>query len=254
MTPTLRYERKIRVGQVALLAALVAFLEVIGRAGVFDPLTYVPPSTMFGAAVNLVLSGELLNDITVTLGLVLASFLLAVAVGVPIGWLLWRHELLKQVLDPYMVVIYALPLFVFYPMFVVIFGLNKIPIVLIAFGMGVTIIVISTANGLGEVSETLINVGRSLELSQWEQVRYIIVPAAIPHIFTGLKLGFVYAFIGVIASEFIIASSGLGYMVAWYYENFLTKQMYGAIVLVIVLAVVINLGLIRIEKRLQGRM
>ncbi|MWV38481.1 MULTISPECIES: ABC transporter permease [Natrialba] len=231
----------------------MATLELVGRAEWFDQLTYVPLSTMVETAYGLLVSGELTDDIITTIGLVFVSFVSATLVALVIGWFLWRHDKVKQVLDPYLIVLYAMPIFVFYPMFIIVFGLNVFPIVLIAFAMSVTIIIISTANGLAKVPDVLIDVGRSMGLSRREQFRHVIFPAAVPYIFTGLKLGFVYAFIGVIASEFILSNSGLGYQISWYYQQFQTADMYAVLLIVITLAVVVNLGLIRIEDRLHRR-
>lgn len=249
----LRHHEKVRLGQVVAFIGLVAVLEAIGRAEWFDQLTYTPVSVMAETVIDLLLSGELTTHILSTVGMVLAAFLMATVTGLLLGGFLWRHNVLKRALDPYLIVLYAMPIFVFYPIFIVIFGLSPFPIILIAFAMSVTIIVISTANGLAKVPEVLVDVGRSLNLSRRKQFRHIIFPAAVPYIFTGLKLGFVYAFIGVIASEFILSNAGLGYQVSWYYQNFQTEQMYAVILLVIALAVIVNVTLIRIENRLYRR-
>jgi NitT/TauT family transport system permease protein len=161
--------------------------------------------------------------------------------------------MIHRVLDPYLIAYYAVPIFVFYPLFVAIFGLSRIPIVLIGYLLGVIAIVVNTANGFRNVPEVYQNVGESLQLNSKQTFRHIYLPAAGPYIFTGLKLAFIYSFIGVIASEFILSNSGLGYLVQYNYQNFSTNEMYAVMLLLATVAIIANLVLIRIEDRLYRR-
>jgi NitT/TauT family transport system permease protein len=89
-----------------------------------------------------------------------------------------------------------------------------------------------------------------MNLSSWQMLRHVYFPAAVPFVFTGLKLGFVYALIGVIASEFILAESGLGWLISYNYNNFDVSGMYAAMLLVVLLAIATNAALSLIETRL----
>jgi len=253
MDTTLTRRRKIRLGQLAVLIAAVSALEYLARSGLVDAITLAPPSEMFTAMVSLLVSGSILGDLVATTLSVFAAFLLATAVGIPIGWALWRWNALQQVLDPYLIAFYAMPVFALYPLFIAIFGLNRIPIVLIAFFMSIVAIVVNTANGFAKIRDVYHDVGRSLRLSRTQAFVHIYLPAAAPYIFTGLKLGFVYALIGVIASEFILANRGLGFQVAYDYKNFAMGQMYGDMLLVVIIAVCTGVVLTYVEDRLYRR-
>ncbi len=111
-------------------------------------------------------------------------------------------------------------------------------------------VVLNTAIGFGEVPRVLIKVGQSMNLSRWQILSRIFFPAAVPYIFTGLKLGMVYSLIGVIASEFVLSTSGLGYLVSYNYTNFRTAAMYSAMLLILFLAILLNWALNSIERRL----
>jgi NitT/TauT family transport system permease protein len=200
--------------------------------------------------VNLLVSGEITGDIWQTFSVVLGAFSLAVLVGIPAGWALWQSAELKEILDPFIITYYAIPVFVFYPLLLVVFGFNRLPILLIAFAMGVVAVVINTANGFEAVDQVYLDVGRAVRLSRYQRFRHIALPAALPYVFTGLKLGFIYSLIGVIASEFILAGSGLGYLVSNYYTTFNTAKMYAVMLFVVIVSVAINQTLLRIEGRL----
>jgi NitT/TauT family transport system permease protein len=246
-------ERKIRLARATILVVIVLSLEYAARAELVDVITLSAPSAMAATAVDLLLSGAITGDVVATVGATSAAFFLAVSVGIPVGWAIWHWGTLQRILDPYLVTLYAMPVFVFYPMLIAIFGLNRIPIVLIAFVLGIVAIVINTANGFGQVKEVYGDVGRSMNLTPFQIFRHIYFPAAVPYIFTGLKLGFIYSLIGVIASEFILATEGLGYLVAYNYQNFATDDMYAVMLLVVVIAIVTNATLRSIEARLYQR-
>ena len=173
--------------------------------------------------------------------------------GLPLGVLLWRLETTRKILQPYLTTYYAIPIFAFYPLFIAIFGLGAWPVIIIAWAWAVVAIVLNTVIGLDKVPEVLVKVGRSLRLSRWRMFTRIYFPAATPYIFTGLKLAASYTVIGVIASEFIQAETGVGWFVGFSYNNFAIQNMYAAILLILVFAVALNSGLLALERRLYGR-
>lgn len=253
MNTRLTRSRRIRLIQLLVVAGVILLLEYLAQTEVIGRITLAPPSEMVTVLVELLASGEIFNDIIITSLTVFAAFSLATVIGVPIGWVLWNWNVLQRILDPYLVSFYAMPIFALYPLFVSIFGLNRFPIILIAFLMSIISIVINTANGFGNVRDVYRDVGRSLQLSRYEAFRHIFFPAATPYIFTGLKLGFVYALIGVIASEFILANAGLGFQVSYDYANFAVSEMYAEMLLVTVIAILTGIVLNYIEDRLYER-
>lgn len=253
MSASLSDHQKVRLGQAVILVASIAFLEWITRTGRIGAITLTPPSEITLTLGQMLASGAILGDVAVTGASVVVAFLLAAAIGIPVGWALWRWNVLQQVLDPYLIAFYAAPTFALYPLLIAIFGVNRIPIVLIAFVMSIVAIIINTANGFGNMPDVYHDAARSLRLSRLQTFRHIHLPAATPYIFTGLKLGFIYALIGVIASEFILADSGLGFQVSYDFNNFATNQMYAEMLLIIAIAVGANLILIHVENDLYRR-
>lgn len=242
-----------RLEQFVILTVFVLLLEYAARSGAVESITLAPPSEMVVTMIELFATGEITSDFLATAGSTFAAFFLAVLVGIPIGWALWNWGTLQDILDPYLVTLYAMPIFAFYPLLIAIFGFNKVPIILIAFVLAIIAIVINTANGFGQVKEVYGKLGKAMNLSRVSILRQIYLPAATPYIFTGLKLGFIYSLIGVIASEFILANSGLGFLVAFNYQNFATQEMYAVMLTVILIAVTTNTALRRIENRLYQR-
>lgn len=245
--------RKVRLAQTAVVFAVIGFVEFAPRLGLVSSTTLIPLSEMVGELMTLLRSGTLTPHIVQTFAAVFGAFAMALVVGIASGIVLWKVESLKQILDPYLLIYYAVPFFAFYPLLIALIGLGIAPILLIAFGFSVVIIVTNTASGLSEIPEAYVLAGRDMNLSGWQLLIHIYFPASVPYVFTGLKLGFVYALIGTIASEFILADSGLGWLIAYNYNNFDIRGMYAAMLFVVILALVMNGVLSYVENRLYRR-
>lgn len=244
---------RVRLAQVAILLGVLVFLEVAPRQGWVGRLTLVPVSSMLTSLIALLQGGVLTPHILATAFSVAASLTLAVLVGVPLGILLWRLEWLQRVLDPYLTTYYAVPIFAFYPLLIALLGLDLKPIIIIAWAWSVVAVIVNTALGLRRVPRVYRKVAASLGLSARQTFVHVYFPAASPHVFTGFKLAVIYSLVGVIASEFILATRGLGWFISYQYNNFGLAKMYAGIVLVLVASTVINALVLRTERRIYGR-
>lgn len=244
------YSTKVKATRWAVILACIAALELLPRAGLGDAITLIPLSEILPELFEMLTSGEMTPHLLATGGAFFLSFLLAGLTGVPLGYLLWRYRPIKRTLDPYLTTYYAIPIFAFYPLLLAVLGFNIWPIVAISWAWAVVAVVLNTAIGFGEVPRVLIRVGQSMNLSRWQILSKIFFPASVPYIFTGLKLGMVYSLIGVIASEFVLSTRGLGYLVSYNYTNFRTATMYSAMFLILALAILLNWALNRTERRL----
>jgi NitT/TauT family transport system permease protein len=160
---------------------------------------------------------------------------------------------LRRAVAPVLASWYAVPSFVFYPLLVALFGLSTAPLIAIGTLSATPAMTIATIGGLDRVPLVLRRVARVHRLSAAETLFRITLPSALPSLFTGLKLSFAYAFIGVIAGEFILSGGGLGYGIAYAYESFETPKMYALMLLVLGVAVAVNGALHAWEGRLLRR-
>jgi NitT/TauT family transport system permease protein len=92
-----------------------------------------------------------------------------------------------------------------------------------------------------------------MRLPVWRSAFFIKLPAALPYLFTGMKLAVAYSFIGVIASEFILSGSGVGYAIGYAYNNFQNDDMYSLMLLILIAVTAVNMVLNRIDHRFQSR-
>jgi NitT/TauT family transport system permease protein len=244
-----------RAGSLRLLlvAALVGGLEWACRAGLVDPVAVIPPTRMAQGAWDLLASGRYNRDMLLTLTNVAMACALAVVTGFAGGWLLYRLPRLRRAADPLLASYYAVPTFIFYPLFIVLFGLNRWPLVAIGYVFAVVAMALNTLHGFERVPRVLRRTARALRLSTREEMMHVVLPSCAPYLFTGVKLAIVYAFIGVIAGEFVLSGAGFGFQIAFAYNSFDNATMYGLMILLLGLVGGLNLLLYAWERRLHER-
>jgi NitT/TauT family transport system permease protein len=236
------------IGRLVLLAALAALLEALCAMGAIDKITMQPPHRMAVDLWRLLASGTLNEAILRTLGNAAIAFAGAMATGIVGAVLLHRVRFLRETLDPLFATYYAIPVFAFYPLLIVLFGLNDLPEIFIAFMLAVVSVVVSTLNGLDRVPGVLLKTARVNQLGAVETARRIVLPYVAPFLLTAARLATAYALIGVIGAEFIMSSSGMGYEISFAYTNFDNATMYPLILLVIMVSVAVNALLSRWER------
>ncbi|HUH40579.1 MAG TPA: ABC transporter permease subunit [Castellaniella sp.] len=236
--------------RLVLIVSVVGSLELSSRQAWINPIAFIPPSKMAEGAWALLLSGQYTHDILLTLAAAGLAILLSVSVGFIGGVFLFRMPRVRRVLDPLLLSYYAVPIFIFYPMLIVLLGLNRWPLVAIGFLFAVVAMAVNTLNGLERVPQVLLKTARTLRLSRYDEIRLITLPASLPFVFTGIKLSVVYSFLAIIAGEFILSGAGFGYQIAFAYNNFDNATMYGLMLLLLVFVGSINLILHALEQSL----
>ena len=244
-----------RVGwiRLAVIVIAVGLLELCCRTGMINPKVVIPPSEMADALVRLLISGQFNGQIARTFGIVIAAVLISVVLGFVLGLIIHALPHVREALDPFFATYYAVPIFIFYPVMIVIFGLSVMPIMLMGVATAIVAMVIATLNGLDRIPRVLTKVSRVHHMGTVATALRLKLPAAAPHLFTGVKLVVSYAFIGVIASEFILAPAGLGRIISDAYSDFDNRRMYALMLLLVIVATVVNMVLHVFDQRWAER-
>jgi NitT/TauT family transport system permease protein len=245
--------RAILLVRVAALSALVLLLEALCRAGLIDPLSILPPSEMLDAMIERIGSGDLDEGMAQTFSTIAIAFVLAISLGTLAGAALHRAPRLRAVIDPLLASYYSVPTFIFYPLLVALFALGRAPLVILGMMSATPAVIISTLAGLDGVPPVLLKLARAQRLGRLRSLAWIILPHALPRLFSGFKLALSYALIGVIAGEFLLSGTGLGYAISFAYQSFDNRAMYGAMLFVLLVAVLANGLLYAWEGRLARR-
>lgn len=245
--------RAAAICRILLLVGLVAALELLCLTGVIDHITMQPPHRIAIDLFDILASGKLNAAIAKTMSNAALAFGLSLAIGVASAILLHRLRPVREMLDPLFATYYAIPIFAFYPLLIILFGLGDAPQIFIGAMLGIVAVIVNTLNGLDRVPGVLLKTARINQLGPIETAWRVTLPYATPYILTGAKLAVAYSFIGIIGAEFIMSRGGMGYEISFAYTNFDNATMYPLIVLILLVSVAVNTLLARWEKRLMAR-
>ncbi len=222
---------------ISVVIALL-ILEYFGRHA--NPLLATYPTAILVAAGNMFSDGRLLSALLQSSQPFVAGYIAAVVLGIPAGLLLGRYRLFEAGFGIYVTAGYATPLIALVPLMILWFGLGFAVKAVIVFLLSFFPICLNTWFGVKAVPKTLIEVGTAFCAPQSQIMRGIILPATIPYIMAGLRLGIGKAVIGIVIAEFQTAISGLGGIIITSANAFRTAEMFVPIVLIMVIAVVLT--------------
>ncbi|MFF5212433.1 ABC transporter permease [Streptosporangium sp. NPDC000396] len=231
------------------MVVLAALWEALPRLGVVDPTFLTPLSGVLAAWWDLLLSGELLDHTRASLIRSLSGFALAIVVAIPLGLLIGWYKPLADLLNPVLELFRNTAALALFPVFVLILGLgetSKISIILYACSWP---ILLNTIAGVKSVDPLLIKSARSMVLPPIRLFQKVILPAAVPTIFTGVRLAGAYSILVLVAAEMVGAKAGLGYLINYAQFNFRVPDMYAGILTISVLGLLFNQLLVRLEHR-----
>lgn len=216
----------------------------------FNPALLPGPDAVLATGMDLVRTGELQRDILASLSRVVQGFVLAAAGGVLFGTLVARSRLLERLFEPMIELLRPIPPLAFLPMMVLWFGIGEgSKIAFIAYAAFFPIFT-TTVEGMKFVDPVLLRAASSLGATQRDLFRYVVLPAALPSIITGLRLAFALSFFVIVAAEFIAADSGLGYLINDARTFFLVSQMLLGAAVIGIIGFGFNVALRRLEARL----
>jgi NitT/TauT family transport system permease protein len=236
---------------VATLIAIGALLQVLIAVGAISRYVVPPPSDVLAALARIVVEERVPARFLLTSGETFAAGALILVIGVPLG--VWLHGSLnlRRAFEPWFAAWAAAPLVLAYPLFLVLFGRSSLTIVILGFAAGVAPVVLKTVEGLAATRRVLIDVGRSLRLTQAQMFRKVLFPSATPAIFTGLRLGLAFSLINIVGVEFLINLGGLGQLINELAERYDLPGTYAAICFVVLASVVFFASLEHTERWMQ---
>lgn len=225
--------------------------EVGGR--ILD-LSYLPPlSAVLVRLYDLTLSGVVLSNVSTSIINLAVGFGGAIVVGLVVGVLMARFRWVEEALDPYVYALLTAPTVVFVPIYFSLFGLSRWAIICLIFQYGVFIIVVNTVTAVKTVDAQLVEMSLVFGAkSEWLVVRKIILPAALPLISAGIRLGMGRCVKGMINGEILIALVGLGGISASFARAYDAEGVFAILLVVICVAVVADSLVGMLDKRVNG--
>ncbi|WP_220453936.1 ABC transporter permease [Nocardioides immobilis] len=202
--------------------------EVMGRTGSVDVRIFPPPTQLASDGVDLVQSGRLQEAFEATVVRLLIGYATGAVGGIAVGMAMGLIRPIRAALDPLFSALYSLPKIAILPILLLIFGFTETPrILLITFGV-FFIMQINTLSGLRHVDARLMEAASAYRARGWRKFRFVLFPATLPAIFTGLRVSAGMAVIIVTSVEFVAADNGLGFLIWNSWQIFQPGTMYVA--------------------------
>lgn len=228
---------------------LLSFWEV-SSGRLIDPFWVSSPSKVFRYLYEVFVDGSIFGHLGITLYETFAGFLIGSVLGIGLGFVLGRREVLAQILDPYVVAFNGIPRIALAPLFIIWFGIGPTSKVILVLSVVFFLTFFNTYAGVKGVESELKNILRIMGASERQILMKVTLPAIVPWITTGLKISLPYAIVAAVVGEFIAASKGLGYLINYNTSLFSTTGALGGILILALVVVACNEVINRAESYL----
>ncbi|MDD3401492.1 MAG: ABC transporter permease [Eubacteriales bacterium] len=241
----------VRFMRIFVLLFVVTLWEVGARIGWFDPFIMSSPSRVIDTIARLYNEGSLLGHIGITLYETVMGFLLGTGIGVLIAIVLWWLPLVNRILDPYLVVLNALPKIALGPILIVWIGAGRASIIVMAVLISFVVTAVTVLAGFMETTDEKQLLMRTLGANKWQIFQKVVLPASVPNLISALKISVGMSWVGVIVGEYLVSQAGLGYLIVYGGQVFKLDLVMASIVVLCVLAALMYYAVALIEKRVR---
>ena len=206
---------KLAVFRIAILVIFIIVWEVLARTSIIDPFLTSSPSRIIKIFMKFVNEGTIVNHILVTCYETIIGFTLGTILGTFIAIILWILPFTAKVLDPYLVVLNALPKIALAPIIIFWVGNGTAAIIVITLLISIVTTIISVLTGFNEVDKGKVLLLKTFQCKKYQLLKYLVVPSTVPVLISALKINVGLSWVGVIMGEFLVAREGLGFLIVY---------------------------------------
>lgn len=238
-----------RVVQAAFVLALLLLWYLAAEFWGVSGLLLPKPGAVLRELIDVLRTGEFVADLRVTLGELAAAFALAAAGGTVLGYSISRSPYWTRAVEPLVSAIYAITIILFLPLYVLFFGLGPASKIALGATIGFFPVALSTVAGFGGVERMYVVAARAMGCSDYQMFRWVLLPAALPVILGGLRMGFTVALLSILGAETLSSVSGLGHRIVSLGENMDMARMFAYIAFAVAIAASLNVLVSWVEAR-----
>jgi NitT/TauT family transport system permease protein len=247
--PLLSYHGRVAVARILLVALIFGFWE-FASGRLFSAFWVSKPSLIAVYIWKWIVAGDFFYQMSFTFGAMMAGFAAGTILGLAAGVVLSRTQFAADVLDPFLIAINGIPRVALAPLFVVWFGIDMLPKIVLVFTLVFFVIFYNTYAGIKSVERRYTDLAFVMGAGERDLFAKVILPAAMPHIFLGIKLSIPYALIGAIIGEFVASSAGLGWKIQMETSLYNTTGTMAGLIVMMLIVVIMNSLLAVAERRL----
>jgi len=241
---------RLRLG---IVLGLWAVWEIIAASGIFYRGVVPSTAAIAPALWHLVSSADFYFNLSVTAGELAAAMALGGSAGVLVGLVLGADRFLGRAFEPYLYYLGPTPKIVFLPVLIVMCGVDEGSKIAMGAISCFFPVALSVAAGVRGVDPVLVRVGRSFHASAWHMTLKVYLPALMPALINGVRLGLGVGIIGVLLAETVLSNRGLGFIAIDSYNHFNMPAMYAILIVIFALAILLNAAIDRLGRHFGNR-
>jgi ABC-type nitrate/sulfonate/bicarbonate transport system permease component len=250
MSRTTFSARLIQLGFIAIAGAAWYWSTASGSV---SRLFLPEPAAVWSAFSRLVMTGQFWSAVQVTLTTIAQAYAIALIAGMLTGYLVSRSRLLIDVLEPVVAGLFTIPIALFFPMFILFFGIGTGSKVAYGATYAFFPIALNTIASFANVAPHFLRAARSMGATRWDTFRHVLMPSAFPVLLNGMRIGFFICFASVLGGETLSSVAGIGRNIAMAAELMEPARMYAWIAFVVLTSIALNLLVSDFEKRASAR-
>ncbi|MDW7977412.1 MAG: ABC transporter permease subunit [Candidatus Caldarchaeum sp.] len=247
---------RILLTHLSFIILLLLIIRSLTAAGYWSPFTLPLVEQIFLEFINLpsntLLPKGFTHHLTYTLSSIAASVAVLLGVVFPFSFLLSIVRVFKQVLEPLILSLFAIPSIIYYPILLLLFGFGPEPKVLMGIIVGIPPVFIYTSTGVQLINPNYANLGFMYTRSFFKIFSKILIPSTLPVFLTGIRLGISYCVVGVIFAEMTAGGDGLGFLISWSTTTLRIPLMYACVLAVLLVSAAFYLATYMVEKMVVG--
>lgn len=240
----------IRLYQILIFITFLFLWEYTAKHGIINDFIFCCPSKLFATFVSMLKDGSLLHHIGITLYETLIGFVIVILGSLGMATLFWWNQTLSKVLEPYLVILNALPKSALAPVLIVWLGANKTTIIVCACSVAIFGSILNLYTGFISVDADKIKLIKTLKGSRFQCLKLVVLPSNVPNIISIMKVNIGLCLVGVVIGEFLAAREGLGYLIIYGSQTFKMSNVLLSILILCVIAMLLYTFLQHIEKKL----
>ncbi|GGB36922.1 putative ABC transporter permease protein YtlD [Lentibacillus populi] len=245
----LQREKKIVLTwQLIILVGFFAIWEITSRLNWIDPLLFSSPSKVIQQLIEKFSDGSILPHIQATILETVLGFIIGTLAGILIATILWASLRLSKIMDPYLVIMNAMPKVALGPIIIVALGPGYTSIIAMGAIISVVITTLVVYSGFREVDPNYEKVLKSFGASRWQCFKEAIFPATMPTMISTLKVNVGLSWVGVIVGEFLVSKEGLGYLIVYGFQVFDFTLVMSSLIIIAIVAGIMYKGVEKIES------
>lgn len=241
----------VRISQIGLLIVFLGFWELSARLEWVDPFISSSPSRVIKTIANLYKTDMLFNNLWATLWETIISFALSTLIGTFIAVILWWNKFISDTLEPYLIVLNALPKVALGPLIIIWAGAGKSAIITMALLVCVIITIISMFSGFVSVDKEKIQLLKAMGANKFQVLTKLVLPANVPTFMSVLKINVGLSWVGTIMGEYLVSKEGIGYLLVYGSQIFKLDLVMASTIMLCILATAMYLFIALREKLIR---